>query len=244
MEELKNFGYDVSSKEKLIPNLYNLMNKGKFERVIVISNLNQSELLHWKTGVFKPGAQRLELKTINSDLAKRYKDESGLRIDYNFDEFKVGPWNFFAHSAAYAVATNPSKIFNPLYIYGISAAGKTHLLNAIGNLALLENPTMGVIYWNAGMFESDLIEAYSSDYIRELHGKDSRSKLLLLDDIQKLQGNTEAQNELLYIFNELLNEKNQIDLACDRKPSDLKDIDERLVSRFQMGVITNIDRQV
>jgi DNA replication protein DnaC len=242
MNELKSQGVDLQSKEKLVHDLYDLMNQGNFERVIVMANLNHNELSNLRYNQKELSGIGQHLEGSAKEVASIYKDYSGLSIDFNFDEFKVGPQNFFAHGAAFTVASNPAVIINPLFIYGSPSSGKTHLINAIGNFALYNNPNQGVMYWDANDFYKNFRTARETDQLGIFRELQSKTSMILIDDIHQLQGNSEAQAELLFAFDEIFNNKGQIVITSDRPPKEHQDFDKRLVSRCAMGVVTGIGK--
>jgi DNA replication protein DnaC len=242
INELKKCGIDLQSKEKLVHDLYDLMNQGNFERVIVMANLNHNELSNLRYNQKELTGVSQHLEGSAKEVASIYKDYSGLNIDFNFDEFKVGPQNFFAHGAAFTVASNPAVIINPLFIYGSPSSGKTHLINAIGNFALYNNPNQGVMYWNAGDFFKNFLTARETGQLGIFRELQSKTNMILIDDIQQLQGNPEAQTELLFAFDEIFNNKGQVVITSDRPPNEHRDFDKRLASRCTMGVVTGIGK--
>ncbi len=160
---------------------------------------------------------------------------------YSFDSFVVGESNRFAQAAAFAVAEAPMQTkYNPLYIYGGVGLGKTHLLQAIGNLAREKYSTLKVLYVTSEKFTNDFIEAISrartSEFARLYRGVD----LLLLDDIQFLTGKEATQEQFFHTFNALYQAGKQIALTSDRTPREIKCLEERLLSRFQCGLVTDI----
>lgn len=160
---------------------------------------------------------------------------------YSFDSFVVGESNRFAQAAAFAVAEAPMQTkYNPLYIYGGVGLGKTHLLQAIGNLAREKYSTLKILYVTSEKFTNDFIEAISrartSEFARLYRGVD----LLLLDDIQFLTGKEATQEQFFHTFNALYQAGKQIALTSDRTPREIKGLEERLLSRFQCGLVTDI----
>jgi len=163
-----------------------------------------------------------------------------LNPKYTFDSFVVGDGSRMAHAAALSVADHPGVLYNPLFIYGGTGLGKTHLLHAIGNEVYRNNPQMVIRYVSTEMFTDEYISSIQSGKMEQFKAKYRKVDLLMVDDIQFLTGKTETQNEFFHTFEELWNNGKQIVLTSDRTPSELEKLAERLVSRFQMGLITDI----
>ena len=167
--------------------------------------------------------------------------QSNLNPRYAFETFVVGPCNQFAHAACKAVAESEKMIYNPLFIYGGVGLGKTHLLNAIGNRLLERNPRLRVISIQAESFMNDLISAIPSNHIGEFRKRFRKNcDVLLMDDIEILCGKQRTQEEFFYTFNELFESGRQIVMTSDRVPSELPELTERLRSRFESGMIADI----
>ncbi|MBL8027075.1 MAG: chromosomal replication initiator protein DnaA [Fibrobacteres bacterium] len=176
-----------------------------------------------------------------ADTLKNNRLKTNLNKDYNFDSFIVGKNNEFAHSAAFAVAGTPGATkFNPLFIYGKSGLGKTHLLQAIGNHVLASNQKANVVYTSSVQFVDEyikFIEQKKSDEFSILY---KNCDLLLMDDIQFLSGKQGTQEVFFHIFNDLFLSKKQIVITSDKIPKDLDGLEDRLVSRFQSGLTVDI----
>ena len=160
---------------------------------------------------------------------------------FSFENFVVGPSNRFAHGAAYAVNSNPGQVYNPLFIYGPPGVGKTHLLYAIANGIRKANPDANIVYIKGDQFTNELIEAIKSGKNVEFRNKYREADLFLVDDIQFIAGKDSTQEEFFHTFNKLYEEHKQIVLTSDRKPSDMLTLQERLQSRFQWGLIADIN---
>lgn len=159
---------------------------------------------------------------------------------YTFENFVKGENNQMTYAAAIAVAESPGVVYNPLFIYGGTGQGKTHLLNAIGNYVALHHPRLRIVYYTADGFTNDFITALQSNKVNEFRKKYARADVLLVDDIQFLANKTETQKALFHLLN-LLNEGGrQVVLTSDSPPRDLKDIEDRLISRFVSGLVTDI----
>ncbi len=163
-----------------------------------------------------------------------------LREDYTFENFVVGENNSFAANAALAIAKNPGTAYNPCLIYGGVGLGKTHLMQAIGNLAWKEKGCK-IIYITAENFTNEFVESIKNNKTADFKNKYRNADMLLIDDIHFLQKKIETQEELFHTFNALYDAKKQIMFTCDRPVSELKNLSERLRSRFERGL--NVDLQ-
>jgi chromosomal replication initiator protein len=160
---------------------------------------------------------------------------------FTLDSFVVGPNNQFARSAAFAVAESPGKTkFNPLLIYGGVGLGKTHLLQSIGNYILSKNHNLSIIYITSEEFYLSFIDAIKSNNIKKFSDKFRSSDAILIDDIQFFSGKESTQEEFFHIFNDLHKNEKQIVLTSDVQPSDIKGLQDRLISRFQWGLCVDI----
>ncbi len=168
--------------------------------------------------------------------------EIGLNPRYQFDTFVVGKNNELAHAACAAVASRPGETYNPLFIYGGAGMGKTHLLQAIGHRILSERPNAKVRYVTSERFTNEFIAA-----VRSGHGSDFKDMyrtvdVLLIDDIQFLSGKESTQEEFFHTFNALHQNNKQIIIASDRPPKEIQTLENRLVSRFEWGMMADISR--
>ncbi len=159
---------------------------------------------------------------------------------YTFDNFVVGGSNKYAHAAALAVAESPSEAYNPLFIYGGSGLGKTHLMNAIGIYLLENNENLNVLYVSSEMFTNEFIKALGENKTREFKNKYRKVDVLLIDDIQFLEGKDTMQEEFFHTFNSLYDLNKQIVISSDRAPNKLDKLEERLRSRFMWNLIADL----
>ena len=172
-------------------------------------------------------------------------EEANLNKDYTFNNFIVGNSNRFAFTASMAVAEKPGKAYNPLFLYGKSGLGKTHLMHSIGNY-ILENTDLKVLYISSDKFVNDFINAVRNNdkenfkKIENFMAKYRNVDVLMIDDIQFLGNATKGQEEFFHTFNELYNENKQIIIASDRSVDDLKMLENRLLTRFNWGLTANI----
>ncbi|HOH97614.1 MAG TPA: chromosomal replication initiator protein DnaA [Candidatus Cloacimonadota bacterium] len=168
--------------------------------------------------------------TLNARLNERF----------SFEEFVVGKNNNFACSAAKAVAESPGYTYNPLFIYGESGMGKTHLMQAIGNFVYQEGRNCSIYYTTSEAFTNEMIESIRANKMPEFRAKFRKVDLLLVDDIHFLSRKEGTQEEFFHTFNALFDNKKQIVLTSDRPPKDIPDLEKRLVTRFESGLLADL----
>ena len=159
---------------------------------------------------------------------------------FTFDNFVVGKSNLFAYTVAKGVAESPGNQYNPLLIYGNSGLGKTHLLYAITNRMKKRSPDIKIVYIKGDDFTNQMIEALAQQKMNEFHERYRSCDVLLIDDIQFIAGKIATQEEFFHTFNALYEERKQIILTSDRPPRDIKTLEDRLKTRFEMGLIADI----
>ena len=191
-----------------------------------------------------------EKEETNNEIIKNQSDgiiseeaesnKSTLNPKYTFETFVVGNNNRFAHAAALAVGNEPSKSYNPLFLYGGVKLGKTHLMHAIGNRILENNKTANVLYVTSEKFTNQLINAIKDNKNEVFRNKYRNIDVLLIDDIQFIAGKERVQEEFFHTFNSLYEDGNQIIISSDKPPRDIPFLEDRLKSRFEWGLLADI----
>jgi chromosomal replication initiator protein len=234
---------------------------GRDEQTVFIKVPN-SYFKEWLTLHYSSVIQKLCEELIGRKLKFRYifeeeakfqrknpiirRKESGYLIhpnlnpNYTFENFVVGSCNQFAHAASLAVAQNPAKSYNPFYIYGGVGLGKTHLMNAIGHYILKKSPSAKLLYITTEKFMNELINYLQHGKILEFRKKYRSVDILLIDDIQFLSGRERTKEEFFHTFNHLYDAQKQIVISSDCPPREIPNLEERLLSRFEWGLIADL----
>ena len=243
--------FDSITETKLILSVPNTFYKDCLEQNyldIINSSLNsftQSSIqTHFRLENNSSNHSRQEtpkLKNEKEEHSISFTACSTINPKYNFENFVVGSSNQFAHAAARSVADNPKVTYNPLFVYGGVGLGKTHLLHAMGNAILKTNPQTKVRYLSAESFTVDLIESLKQDDMRNFRSRYRPLDVLFVDDIQFLAGKERTQEEFFYTFNALHQMHKQVILSSDSYPKDLSRVEERLRSRFEAGLVADIE---
>ena len=184
----------------------------------------------------------------SSDFVSSYKSEpekknkfvSSFNPRYTFDTFVVGACNRLSHAASLAVAESPARAYNPLFIYGGVGLGKTHLLHAIGQYTIINHDYSSVFYFSSERFTNEFINAIRDNKTLEFRNKYRNMDILLIDDIQFLAGKEQTQEEFFHTFNALHDNNKQIIISSDRPPKEIPTLEDRLRSRFEWGLITDL----
>lgn len=231
-------------KKHLQDNYYDLI-KSIFDK-IVNNDTNISFVTEDEVEEEKNEEESVKVEDIPKDNNK-FKFNSNLKKEYTFDNFVVGDSNKFAQSAAMSVAENPGKMFNPLFLFGNSGLGKTHLMHAIGNY-IVEHSSKKVLYVTSEQFINDFVKmnrksGKENNYEEMEFFKEKYRDIdvLMIDDIQYLGNATKSQQEFFHTFNTLFSDSKQIVVSSDRSPDDLKLMEDRLMTRFAWGLSVNID---
>ena len=190
----------------------------------------------------KPAAEPVTTHQPISPVARVVSNpiSTGLNPKYTFDTFIIGKGNELAHAACNAVAKKPGQTYNPLFLYGGVGLGKTHLMQAVGHDVLSKNPGAKVLYVTSEKFTNEFVQALSMNKVSQFKDLYRNIDLLMIDDIQFLAGKEQTQEEFFHTFNTLHQNNKQIILSSDRSPKDIPSIEERLVSRFEWGMIADI----
>ncbi|MBQ1235043.1 MAG: chromosomal replication initiator protein DnaA, partial [Oscillospiraceae bacterium] len=171
---------------------------------------------------------------------ENYENLIGGEYNYTFETFIVGPSNNFAHAAAMAVANNPAKVYNPLFIYGDSGLGKTHLMLAVGNTIKKNHPGANIVYVKGEEFANDMITSIQNGTTAQFRDNYRLADVLLIDDIQFIGGKEATQDEFFHTFESLFISGKQIVITSDRPPKEIKTLEDRLRTRFESGLLADI----
>ena len=218
---------------QLIKNI--LVEKFGFDNNIVINFQINSVNNHPQNNLEKK-------EKISHDILQKKYEKTYLNAKYTFSNFVVGDGNRFAHAACRAVAQSPAKSYNPLFVYGVVGLGKTHLMHAIGNYIISRNSvqSINIAYISSEKFTNELINSIRDDATEAFREKYRNFDVLLIDDIQFLAGKERTQEEFFHTFNSLYNSSKQIVITSDRPPKEITNLENRLISRFEWGLITDI----
>ena len=189
---------------------------------------------------FMGSVQKESPKESEDENPKKIVDTQNYNFEYTFDSFIVGNSNKFAHAACVAVAERPATDYNPLFIYGPSGLGKTHLMSAVVNEIKKNKKDLRVVYIKGEEFTNQLIESLSKQEMDKFRERYRNCDILLIDDIQFIAGKNSTQEEFFHTFNALYEEHKQIILSSDRPPKDIQTLEERLKTRFEWGLIADI----
>ena len=215
------------------------------------STFRKDIILRRCTGYIKEAMQEIfqmnvEVEVLDETEIEAYRGRSQKPefIEFNpqftFDNFVVGSSNRFARAAAVSVANNPAETYNPLFIYGPSGLGKTHLLYAIASVVHKNHPSYNIVYIKGDQFTNELIAAVQEGRNIEFRSKYRAADLLLMDDVQFIAGRKQTQEEFFHTFNTLYESKRQIVLTSDRSPKEMQLLDDRLQTRFEWGLLVDV----
>ncbi|MFC1625282.1 chromosomal replication initiator protein DnaA [Patescibacteria group bacterium] len=174
------------------------------------------------------------------DFGEFQETKDSLNQRYTFDNFIVGSFNELAHAACVAVTKNPGIVYNPLFVYGGVGLGKTHLLQAVGNKIKETRPKFNIKYTTSEKFANELVSSIQNNTIHEFKEKYKKYDLLIMDDVQFFAGKTKTREEFFHIFNTLYQNNKQLIFSSDQPPKSIPDLEERLISRFEGGMMTDV----
>jgi chromosomal replication initiator protein len=200
---------------------------------------NATLSVHFEIGSKK--APAIKAPTISKHPAQKKNQPNFLNKAFTFESFVEGKSNQLARAASITVSENIGKVYNPLFIYGSSGLGKTHLMHAIGNAVLMKNPDANIVYLHSEKFVQDMVKALQQNSINYFKEYYRSIDILLMDDIQFLAGKERSQEEFFHTFNNLLDQKHQVVLTCDKYPKEIHGLEDRLKSRFSWGLPVAIE---
>lgn len=245
-----NYHIDICKKRylDLIENTLSFLTKKSYTitfeaKEIIPDNSGEEDV---NTNITSLQTPKEETSSINNDITTKKStndnkiEDSRLNPRYTFDNFIIGSNNRFAHAAAVAVSETPGKKYNPLFIYGGVGLGKTHLMQAIGNAMYNNNPNLKMIYATGELFANELVSAIMTDKNESFRKKYRNIDLLLIDDIQFLAGKEKCQEEFFHTFNTLFESEKQIVLTSEKPPKEIPLLEDRLKTRFEMGLSVDI----
>ncbi|MBU1077188.1 MAG: chromosomal replication initiator protein DnaA [Spirochaetes bacterium] len=230
-------------KNNLLSNIKNVINTIADKDLSILFNINSSSTDESHSSEAKKSpiekAEKNELLSDNNVILEKIV-KANLNPNLSFSNFVIGLNNQFVHAVAFAVADLPAQDYNPLFIYGGVGLGKSHILNAIGNKAILRNDKLVVLYVMAENFLNDMVHSIQNNKMEKFRTKYRKIDILLIDDIHILSGKERMQEEFFHTFNTLHNAGKQIVLTADKAPKEIQHLEERLRSRFQSGLLADI----
>ncbi len=230
-------------KENLLLNADWFSKKYRMPLIVTIAEVMESEydvIFVTPDDLPEKGVINNKEKTSLSDAQAKAPIDSNLNPKYTFDTFVVGKNNDIAHATALAVAEDPGTYGNPLFIYGGAGLGKTHLMQAIAHYVLAKHPDYRIIYVTSESFTNELVHSIQHKQIENFKNKYRNIDMLLIDDIQFIVNKESTQEEFFHTFNTLSENKKQIVISSDKPPKDIKDLEERLITRFKSGLTVDV----